>query len=198
MADNLYVQIFYDFILPISEYQKRFLSKTLVFPDFSAKCPICGLPNCASKHAVYERYLNHVPIPIQRWICKNNDRPKDAHHTFSVLPYQAIPYCRYEIDFAQICYQNIVIDKKTRLDVSINISQLYECAKEFLATVMRYALIFQAAITKWDTFCERNTGFDGSLLLMDTQKRSAACSAYDLAAADFLFGTPSQKRIRSP
>ncbi len=64
-------------------------------------CPYCGFSRCW-KHATYERKGFHRPksehqhgtVAIQRYLCLN----PPCEHTFSVLPENVLPYCRFFLD----------------------------------------------------------------------------------------------------
>jgi len=75
------------------------------FPDYRTDCPLCGGKNCAVRIGFYERkkviidnkiYEN---VPIARWLCQRKGYKKSTHKTFSLLPFQLIPYHRHGLNF---------------------------------------------------------------------------------------------------
>lgn len=74
-------------------------------PDFSHYCPICGAKDCAkfftfyTREAVDEKGTYFKALPIARFKCCGKGRKMVFHNTFSLLPYQLIPYSKYSISF---------------------------------------------------------------------------------------------------
>lgn len=82
----------------IWEYQKAFLEGKIDFRRFiGAKCPLCGKRGCHRRIKEYYRFaIDLFPfkkgkIPIARFLCETTRK------TFSLLPHQLIPYCRYTL-----------------------------------------------------------------------------------------------------
>jgi hypothetical protein len=81
----------------IWEYRESFLSGRIDFPSLiGPACPICGHKGCYREITPYWRYAMELfpafekkRIPIARFLCRRQPR------TFSLLPLQLIPYCRY-------------------------------------------------------------------------------------------------------
>lgn len=81
----------------IWEYRESFLSGRIDFPSvIGPACPICGHKGCYREITPYWRYAMELfpafakkRIPIARFLCRRQPR------TFSLLPLQLIPYCRY-------------------------------------------------------------------------------------------------------
>ena len=73
--------------------------------DFTIRCPICGAQGCALFIGYYYRevigedgrYYNR--FPIARYVCRGKGKPKVKDKTFSLLPYQLVPYSKYCIAF---------------------------------------------------------------------------------------------------
>jgi len=73
--------------------------------DFKIHCPICGGEDCARFIEYYYRevigedgrYYNR--FPIARYVCRRKGKTKVKDKTFSLLPYQLVPYSKYCIAF---------------------------------------------------------------------------------------------------
>lgn len=69
--------------------------------DSCQTCPYCGFPRCW-KHGRYRRKGFHQPgagspqklVAVQRSLCRN----PPCERTFSVLPEEVLPYCRFFLD----------------------------------------------------------------------------------------------------
>lgn len=78
------------------------------FPDYRTCCPLCGGKNCAVRIGFYKRkkvivdYKIYADVPIARWLCQRKGPGKAQHKTFSLLPYQLIPYHRHGL--------NVIVD----------------------------------------------------------------------------------------
>jgi hypothetical protein len=83
----------------IWEYRESFLSDQIDFRSFiGARCPICGAEDCYRAMRPYWRYAIELypgfkkeRIPIARFICRQRRK------TFSLLPFQLIPYFQYTV-----------------------------------------------------------------------------------------------------
>lgn len=86
-------------------YYHKVNSKKFCFPDFKEHCPICWATNCAKflgyyyRGAVDKNGTYFKELPIARYECSGKGSPKIGHKTFSLLPYQLIPYNKYSIEF---------------------------------------------------------------------------------------------------
>jgi len=74
--------------------------------DFSEHCPICGGRDCAQFIGYYERKVidengtYYARFPIARYKCQGKGSQKIVKDkTFSLLPYQLVPYTKYSIPF---------------------------------------------------------------------------------------------------
>lgn len=82
----------------LSEYYREILKGKIVFYD--GLCPICGSSDCYKPNGFYTRVIvfdskgrAYRDLPIFRFYCGETKR------TFSLLPHELIPYCRYSINF---------------------------------------------------------------------------------------------------
>jgi hypothetical protein len=74
--------------------------------DFSYHCPLCGGENCGrffqyyTREAVDENGTYYKELLIARFICLGKGWTKESKgKTFSLLPYQLVPYIKYSIPF---------------------------------------------------------------------------------------------------
>ena len=74
--------------------------------DFSVCCPLCGGIECAQFMGYYyrgvvdEKGTFYKAFPIGRFLCKGKGSDfKVKHRTFSLLPYQLVPYSKYSLPF---------------------------------------------------------------------------------------------------
>lgn len=74
--------------------------------DSSERCPICGGKGCAIFIGYYERQVidekgtYYKAFPIGRYKCRRKGWSLVVDHvTFSLLPYQLVPYTRYSIPY---------------------------------------------------------------------------------------------------
>jgi hypothetical protein len=81
------------------EYKESFLAGQIDFSShIGSACPLCGRLHCYRKIPPYWRYvielfptLRKERIPVARFLCRKGQR------TFSLLPFQLIPYFQYTI-----------------------------------------------------------------------------------------------------
>ncbi|MCL6579288.1 MAG: hypothetical protein K6T73_07875 [Candidatus Bathyarchaeota archaeon] len=73
--------------------------------DFRQRCPLCGGCGCAEFIGYYHRGVidekgtYYKAFPIARFLCRRKGNPIVKHRTFSLLPYQLVPYTKYSIPF---------------------------------------------------------------------------------------------------
>ena len=82
--------------------------------DVTARCPICGAAGCAKFLEYYYRKVideygtYYKAFPIARFECyRLGYVPPEAHRTFSLLPYQLIPYVKYSLPFIIKCLKSV-------------------------------------------------------------------------------------------
>jgi hypothetical protein len=198
-----------------------------------AHCPICGGKNCPeflgyyTREAVDEKGRFFKDLPIARFKCnRKGNNIKVDHKTFSLLPYQLIPYRKYCIEFTiegckarnkeGSCVNDALDDLAERAedDLSINGSQIQRMdtiAEEAIEKILTsgYYPEFEDTIYQHSSgeerikkFTEFAEGFECLNQICDTQ--GTAALGYDFYIrgggyyknAHFLFGTPSQFRDR--
>lgn len=74
--------------------------------DFTYICPLCGAMECAQFSGYYyrgvvdEKGTYYKAFPIARYLCNRRGKAFQVkHRTFSLLPYQLVPYSKYSIPF---------------------------------------------------------------------------------------------------
>lgn len=97
------------------------LNGTYEFPTYSHCCPICHGKNCCIRHGYYFRPVIDENgtffkyFPIARYLCRRKGKAKINHRTFSLLPWQLIPYRKQVITFllSVADYQSVHSKKET-------------------------------------------------------------------------------------
>jgi hypothetical protein len=82
----------------------------LTIPDFSDKCFICGGADCATFHGHYTRTaicpltgFSATDLPVIRFLCHGIGDVKICDHvTFSLLPFQLVPFRSLSLNFMVI------------------------------------------------------------------------------------------------
>lgn len=82
--------------------------------DFKAQCPLCGGKDCAQfigyyyRGVVDEKGTYYKALPIARYLCNRKGSALSIkHRTFSLLPYQLVPYTKYSIPFIIGCLKKV-------------------------------------------------------------------------------------------
>jgi hypothetical protein len=99
--------------------------------DIHNCCPICGGVGCVRFIGYYYRKMidekgtYYKKVPIARYICRGKGGQKIVgHKTFSLLPYQLVPYIRYSIPF-------IINSLETRYREDLSLSKLQDYLAQF-------------------------------------------------------------------
>lgn len=94
--------------------------------DFKECCPLCGRADCAlfigyyTRGVIDEHGTYFKEFPIARYRCQSKGKRRaENHRTFSLLPYQLVPYTRYSIPF-------IIKSLKARYEEGLSISKLQD------------------------------------------------------------------------
>lgn len=201
--------------------------------DVYSHCPLCGGKDCArffkyyTREAVDEKGKFYKDFPIAQFMCyRKGDSIIIEHKTFSLLPYQLIPYRKYSIFFT-------IESSKSRNkdDNSINkvLNHLAEISEDDLPVngtqIQRMDTIIEEAIDKilargyyaefedtiyqqsrveerMKSFIDFADEFECHKDISDIKGPSALGYDFYLSGggyyknAPFLFGTPSQFRNR--
>ncbi len=82
--------------------------------DFGAQCPLCGGKECAQfigyyyRSVINEKGTYYKAFPIARYLCNRKGSALSIkHRTFSLLPYQLVPYTKYSIPFIISCLKKV-------------------------------------------------------------------------------------------
>jgi hypothetical protein len=82
--------------------------------DLRAQCPLCGGKDCAQFIGYYyrgvidEKGTYYKAFPIARYLCNRKEPALSIQHrTFSLLPYQLVPYTKYSIPFIIRCLKKV-------------------------------------------------------------------------------------------
>ncbi|MCP4142994.1 MAG: hypothetical protein GY755_22345 [Chloroflexi bacterium] len=94
----------------LQEYYRISQSGKWRIPDFSQRCLICGVGDCAKYHGIYERRaicpqsgFEVADLPVVRFLCRAKGRRKDCDHvTFSLLPLVLVPYRQLTLKFMML------------------------------------------------------------------------------------------------
>ena len=86
--------------------------------DFQSHCPLCGGKDCArflqyyTREVIDENSTYFKEFPIARFQCRGKGWKKESKgKTFSLLPYQLVPYIKYSIPFILKVLKARYIDK---------------------------------------------------------------------------------------
>jgi hypothetical protein len=99
--------------------------------DVKKCCPLCGGADCAVFIGYYPRGVidengtYFKEFPVARFLCRGKGkRTPGMDRTFSLLPYQLVPYTKYSISF-------IIKSMKARYEDGLSISQLQDYLADF-------------------------------------------------------------------
>jgi len=168
------------------------LSGKYKFPDFREKCPLCSRKNCAVKNCRY--YRKWGDIWIQCYLCQNP--PPKGHKTFSLLPWPLIPYHKYTVDDLYII-DDAAHEEQSILKACYSIEDCLNTESSFNGSIKSYRQILAAAELKWDIF-RKQKHWTTKLNEVPRSELASRALLYFEAMLDFLYGIPSQKRVRNP
>ncbi|MBC8179593.1 hypothetical protein H8E88_00575 [candidate division KSB1 bacterium] len=90
---------------------------------------MCGGSHCAKFIGYYHRPVldengtYYKAFPIARFLCyRKGDKPIVNHRTFSLFPYQLVPYSKYSIPFIFKVLNKIYINDKSIMEVQSYLS----------------------------------------------------------------------------
>lgn len=202
--------------------------------DFKNCCPICGGNNCAkfieyyTRPVIDENGTYYKYFPIARFKCYGKGKNKvSTHKTFSLLPYQLIPYSKYSIEFIIIkTLRKILVENKSKVNILDLVNELINNSNDSVEHYLSIQSIewFLKLIIKTinkllaSGYCKEASGklqvknkieivkrFIEFACEFETNKtapeiRGPCALSYDLYLTSnqtfFLFGTPSQFRLR--
>ena len=167
----------------------------------------------------------YYEVKIQRYKCQRIRTENTYHKTFSLLPHSAIPYCQHDqnlmLETVLHSTDNTIENAKKYIleknDISLEHSQI----KDF-NTLMDQAFVKLTSINKLDNILKNSDYYNSQnpaqTVIGFINKYQSKFTPLSLPAAEqlsvdyfyhfqgdqsyfdrhFLFGTPSQKRLRSP
>lgn len=169
------------------------------FPDYFHKCPICGGTGCAVKIGFYYRHVfdyeskRKIKIPVQRYICRRKNKPPaKSHRTFSLLPWNCIPYIHYDIPFI-IATQKSSIENFQDKREEDYFSFCAEIKNIGYETFLSFLNLFEAGLVKLSLHLKKSIKETRESLFYG----DSISISYDFykATQKFLFGIPSQERF---
>lgn len=132
-------------------YHNQVKNGNYQLPSYSNCCPICNGKDCCKFHSWYfrqvidEKGTYFKNFPIERLICEGKGNKKCKGKTFSLLPYQLIPYVKYSIDFLfDILFYWDSHSIKDTLD-KVSLDTNYEKIPD-IKSLYRYKEIFEKGI----------------------------------------------------
>lgn len=103
------IQIFieenlYEYYQKVNGREENIYSLIDLSIDVTSDCPLCRMAGCAHFICYYRRIVvdekgrTYTDFPIARFLCIH------TYKTFSLLPFQLVPYCKYSIELiVSIC-----------------------------------------------------------------------------------------------
>jgi hypothetical protein len=211
------IQLQYIIFEELSSYKEKVELEEWEFPDFRDRCPLCEGSDCPKRIGYYDRGVTEESgeqyrIKIARYLCHRKGAQNSLHRTFSLLPYQLIPYFSHTIDLS-VDIVNFWLEGNSILEVQdyagilgveepldISSSTLYR-----LKEIMEEA--FDKAVIQGDYEGYLEGGLEGFLKVckeFDYQLEdrelvgplAISLDYYYRSGGYFLFGAPSQQRIK--
>lgn len=199
--------------------------------DFTYSCPLCGAEHCAQFIGYYcrgvidEKGTYYKAFPIARYLCNGKGTALTVkHRTFSLLPYQLVPYSKYSIPFIVNALRKVYGEDnsvKGLLDylsgfgaqeyIDLSVSTFYAFRAFILTAIDKLLAVgfYRELTAQLQTPSERQRireflyfAEDFSCCKTDPEIRGPCALGYDyymkdggyMRNAHFLFGTPSQFR----
>lgn len=128
MIDCQLVQIILYIRYTLNQYYQKvkfasgsaFLEETGASFQYKERCPLCGGKDCAEYLGCYyrgvtdERGTYYKAFPVFRFKCNGKGGESVVNHrTFSLLPYQLVPYTKYSIPFIINTLKKMTIEDKS-------------------------------------------------------------------------------------
>lgn len=212
------IQLQYFIAEDLSSYKEKVELGQWDFPDFKEYCPICEGSNCPKRIGYYDRGVvdesgQRYRINIARYLCRRKGPIEALQSSFSLLPYQLIPYLSHtiEITIEAVSFwlegnsikdvQDYASSLGLEVDLEIGTSTLYR-----LKEVVEEA--FEKAVIQGDYKAEIEGGLEGFIecckdFHYQLERREIAgplaisVDYYHRTAGRFLFGSPSQQRTKT-
>ena len=101
--------------------------------DITHRCPLCAGNHCAQFIGYYQRPVidengtYYKAFPIARFLChRKGGQPIVDHRTFSLLPFQLVPYSKYSILFIFNVLKSIYVEDQSIMQVQTYLSKFDE------------------------------------------------------------------------
>ena len=141
----------YHIKVSLQEYYRLFKSGKWRIPNFSDKCLICGVADCAKYHGNYERMavcpqsgFQAVDLPVARFLCHAKGQRKNCDHvTFSLLPLVLVPYRQLTLKFMILALWLRLRDKLSLFDAMDEIEAALVNFEEYVADFVSIAAQLQ-------------------------------------------------------
>jgi hypothetical protein len=205
----------------IWEYNNAFFSGRIDFLAYiGPRCPICGDHDCYQEIDPYWRYaidlfpeFKKEQVPIARFLCQNRKR------TFSLLPIQLIPYFQYTVSaiigtlfLGVSCWQTgrvgfagaeASVDPESKVTawlifcwLMVVVTGLRRGHAELMLLYDLSRIQTSQAAVPWQEFAEYFVVFGIDPETTWRPLLHALIYRYSHRTRQFLFGTPSQYRLR--
>jgi hypothetical protein len=211
------IQLQYIIAEDLSSYKERVELGQWDFPAFRQCCPLCDGSNCPKRIGYYDRGVvdesgQRYRINIARYLCRRKGPIEPLQSSFSLLPYQLIPYLSHTIEIT-LETVSFWLEDNSILDVQDYASSLGLEVPLEIGTSTLYRLkelvkeAFDKAVIQGDYKAEVEGGLEGFIECckgFHYQSESweiagplAICvDYYNRSGGDFLLGSPSQQRIK--
>lgn len=98
------IQIILKLDVSLKTYKNQVKNGTYEFPDYIHCCPICHGKKCAIRYGYYDRQVIDEygtffkEFPVARYLCQRKGKAKVKDSTFSLLPWQLVPFKKWTIE----------------------------------------------------------------------------------------------------
>jgi len=212
------IQLQYIIAEDLSSYKEKLELGQWDFPAFKEYCPLCEGNNCPKRIGFYDRGVvdesgQHYRIKVVRYLCRRQGPIEPLQCTFSLLPYQLIPYFSHTIEIT-VETISFWLEGNSLLDVQDYASSLGLEVHLEIGTSTLYRLkevveeAFDKAVIQGDYKAELEGGLEGFIECckdfhypLEARQLvgplAISVDYYHRTAGRFLFGSPSQQRTKT-
>lgn len=163
---DFFIQIYFSIYNSLSIYTEKVQAGKFNFPTFSECCPLCHGKDCAVRIGYYYRTVIHLgntidesfvqEIPVARYLCREKQKRKHSHKTFSLLPDTLIPNYSITIDTLIFILQLLLNNNYTSYETFKNIDFVSPGDILFSEeSLLRYCALFNQTRIKLILFFQR-------------------------------------------